>query len=192
MKRYFCTSIKNYTDLFQYVTMTGLLIASMTDYNFTSIETRRITSAMLCFILWLKIFDWLRMFDATSFYVKLISQTLVDIVPFACFIFPICLLSFGCAMICLSLNRDEEAKELPIVPVFVDMPIIDTLITQYLLSLGEFMDMSDHYEGKQTVLCYIFFILATFFTAVTVLNMLIAIMGKTYDDVYEQKEKHEL
>lgn len=106
MTRYFCTSIKNYTDLFQYFTMFGLLIASMTDYNFTSIQTRRIMSAMLTFILWLKIFDWMRMFDATSFYVKLISQTLFDIIPFACFIFPICLLSFGCAMICLSFNRD--------------------------------------------------------------------------------------
>ena len=49
-----------------------MLILSMTGREWPSLETRRILAAMIVFILWTKMFDWLRMFDATSFYIKLI------------------------------------------------------------------------------------------------------------------------
>ena len=38
------------------------------------------------------------------------------------------------------------------------------------------------------MLIYYFFTLATFFTCVTALNMLIAIMAKTFENVYDAKE----
>ena len=37
-------------------------------------------------------------------------------------------------------------------------------------------------------MCYIFFVLATFITQLTMLNMLIAIMGDTFDKITENRE----
>ena len=63
------------------------------------------------------------------------------------------------------------------------------MINQYLLSLGEFS--SDGFNNhSQWYLCWIFFILATFFTQITMLNMLIAIMGNTFEMVIEKKAIH--
>lgn len=65
--------------------------------------------------------------------------------------------------------------------------LIDVLLNQYFLALGEF-NYDNFTSGPQMVLCYIFFILATFITQLTMLNMLIAIMGDTFSRVYENKE----
>ena len=43
----------------------------------------------------------------------------------------------------------------------------------------------DNFEGNNQFLIYVLFILATFLTQVTILNMLVAIMGNTFDNVKE-------
>merc|ERR1719458_472195 len=60
-------------------------------------------------------------------------------------------------------------------------------MNQYLLALGEF-NMDSFAENPQSAICYVFFILATFITQLTMLNMLIAIMGDTFGRVMEKKE----
>lgn len=62
----------------------------------------------------------------------------------------------------------------------------------YLTGLGEFAwgDIStDHYKVKYEVYFYILFFLATFFVQIVLLNLLIAIMGDTYDRVMEISEE---
>ena len=60
-----------------------------------------------------------------------------------------------------------------------------------MLSLGEFS--IDAYDGEpQVYLCYILFLSATFFTQITFLNMLIALMGDTYGKVMESQETYAL
>ena len=60
-----------------------------------------------------------------------------------------------------------------------------------MLSLGEFtIDAFD--DEPQVYLCYIFFLSATFFTQITFLNMLIALMGDTYGKVMESQETYQL
>ena len=67
--------------------------------------------------------------------------------------------------------------------------IIDILINQYLLALGEFnFDGFDSHENNAMV--WSIFVLATFFTQITMLNMLIAIMGDTFDKITENKRMH--
>ena len=61
---------------------------------------------------------------------------------------------------------------------------MDALFNQYLISLGDW-EIGDIAGGNQAFLCYMFFFLATFFTQVTALNMLIAIMGDTFGKVSE-------
>ena len=56
-----------------------------------------------------------------------------------------------------------------------------------MFSLGDF-DRSTFADNPQALILYVFFIVATFITQLTMLNMLIAIMGDTFGRVFEQKE----
>ena len=58
------------------------------------------------------------------------------------------------------------------------------------MALGEFNIDNFARPNSHTYECFFFFILATFFTEITMLNMLIAIMGDTFDKVTEMREVH--
>ena len=58
-----------------------------------------------------------------------------------------------------------------------------------MLSLGEFA--IDGYEDHPNYnMAFAFFIFATFFTQIVFLNMLIAIMGNTFDSVMEKRHQY--
>lgn len=59
----------------------------------------------------------------------------------------------------------------------------------YLLSLGEFA-MGGFEDHPEMTLVYFFFTMATFFTQIIFLNMLIAIMGDTFGRVIENKANY--
>ena len=62
------------------------------------------------------------------------------------------------------------------------------MINQYMVSLGDFVDTLDGYESHpQSLIVWIIFLVTTFVTQITMLNMLIAIMGNTFDNVIEKK-----
>lgn len=54
-----------------------------------------------------------------------------------------------------------------------------------MVGLGEFN--YDNYGGANSGLVWVFFIMATFITSITFMNLLIAIMGDTFDKVSEVK-----
>lgn len=57
-----------------------------------------------------------------------------------------------------------------------------------MLALGEFGTDNFSAEGTPNgAILWILFIVATFLSQITILNMLIAIMGDTFDSVYENK-----
>ena len=90
---------------------------------------------------------------------------------------------FGVPMVMLNLNRVEDNS-------VVDEPFgfwgINMLLNQYLLALGEFS--YDNFANEpQSYMCYMFFVFATFITQIAMLNMLIAIMGDTYERVIENR-----
>jgi len=57
-----------------------------------------------------------------------------------------------------------------------------------LLALGEFSTLENFADNEQGKLAYIFFIIATFVSQLTILNMLIAVMGDTYERIIENKD----
>ena len=65
------------------------------------------------------------------------------------------------------------------------------LKNQYLLSLGEF-SMDGFNEHPLWFLCLLFFTLATLFSQIVILNMLIAIMGNTFDMVIERRHEYSM
>ena len=67
-----------------------------------------LSAIAVCF-LWFKVFDWLRLFDTTAFFVLLIQQTIRSILSFL-IILVFCYLMFGSAFYIINLNiEDEEA-----------------------------------------------------------------------------------
>ena len=66
-----------------------------------------------------------------------------------------------------------------------DIWFFDAFINQYLLALGEFEGRDNFNDHPDTVLIYLFFIIATFLTQITFVNMIIAVMSDVYDEVRE-------
>ena len=86
----------------------------------------------------------------------------------------------------LDMNRDESSA---LIASDSGFWILDGLVNQYLLSLGEFTSLEQVPGNPQAQIAMLFFLLATMFTQLTMLNMLIAIMGDTYAFVTENRDK---
>ena len=110
----------------------------------------------------------------------LIAVTIRDIRHFMLLLL-LTLLMFGVPLLMLNANS-APGKEL-IDPAF-GYWVFDLTYNQYLLALGEF-GLDNFADHPQYILVYCFFILATFFSQLTMLNMLIAIMGDSYAKVVE-------
>ena len=153
--------------------------------EFPSYETQRVIAAMATFCLWIKVLDWCKLFGPTSFFVRLILETISDIKYFM-IIFVVALMMFGMPMYILQLNRTQDNAIVS--EVFGNFWLLNAFYNQYMLALGEF-DFDNYEAGPQTYLCYLLFLSATFMTQITFLNMLIALMGDTFAKVMEQKEQ---
>ena len=145
-------------------------------------------AALLTFFLWVKVLDWCQLFGPTSFFTKLIKETIYDIRYFSMICF-VALLMFGVPLYLLQLNRTDENAVVE--AKFGDIWLLNAFYNQYMLTLGEFT-IDEYDDQPQVYLCYIFFISATFFTQILFLNMLIAIMGDTYGRVTESMETYQL
>ena len=82
----------------------------------------------------LKVFDWLRLFEPTAFFILLVEQTLKDIRFFIILIL-LALLMFGFPFVILNQNRFDGDE---IIEKSIDNWVIDMIINQYLLALGDF------------------------------------------------------
>ena len=72
-------SVMNVLDLLQYISTAVIIVSNLiADRNLLA-ERSRIVASLSLFILWVKFFDWLRLFEQTAFYVKLLTKTLSDI-----------------------------------------------------------------------------------------------------------------
>ena len=137
--------------------------------------------------MWFKAFYWLRLFGPTSFFVRMIQETLFDIRYFL-ILFVLILMTFGNAILILS-----EGRESPLYKDYFSNDYMNVVLNQYELSLGEFdtNGFRPAGEGGDTI-AWFTFIGATMITQIMFLNMLIAIMGDTFERVTEAKEQSAL
>ena len=145
-------------------------------------------AAFTVFFAWVKVFDWLRLFDETAFYMKLLKQTLEDMWSFV-LIYAVGLAMVGSSMYVMQMSVVGAQENSYIVENVTSHFFLDSLYNQYMLSLGEFT--MDGFEDHPAVyFCLGFFLFATFFSQIIVLNMLIAIMGNTFSMVIERKAQY--
>jgi len=144
------------------------------------------TIVVLCFvsmtIMWMKLFQWFRLFDSTSFYMRLIQETLWSIRYFF-LIYVVTNLMFANATYILNHTRTDENQ---INTRAFNNQISDAILSQYMVSLGDFSIAANFNDGEFGVLLWIILLLGSFISMLTILNMLIAIMGDTFDAVSER------
>jgi len=93
-------------------------------------------SALLAFLMWVKSFYWMRLFSSTSFYIRLIQETLYDIRYFM-ILFVFILMTFGNALMIMAQNHPAN-PETPIYKNIFGAKFINIIMDQYMLALGEF------------------------------------------------------
>ena len=139
--------------------------------------------------LMIKFYDWLRLFESTAFYITLIEYTLKDIKPFM-LLFLICMMIFGIPLVMLELNRSEEDQLIIEIGATSGIWVLDSIYNQYLLSIGEFESLETIEESSsQKGIAIIFFLISTFITQITILNMLIAIIGESFSYCLENRDE---
>lgn len=69
--------------------------------------------------------------------------------------------------------------------------LIDAMITVYFISVGDF-SVDNFKESPNSTLIWPMFLICNFLIAIVFMNMLIAMMGNTFGEVYAQKQESEL
>ena len=142
-------------------------------------------AAISMVFMWAKTFYWMRLFSGTSFYIRLILETINDIKYFF-ILFTFIMMCFGNTLLVMNQGRADE-----IYSKQFNVSFIDAMLNQYILAIGDYDTEAFQAEGGDIIL-WLLFILATFLTQITFLNLLIAIMGDTFDRVSEVKEQSAL
>ena len=148
--------------------------------------------AITVFLLWTNCFDWLRLFDSTAKYMRLITETMSDLVSFLFYLI-VGMMASGFPLHFLNQRRIIDRKfggdYDPIYERRFGIDFIDAMFTQYLNLFGAFeIDLQYRkYENRDVFLVYLVFLFCTFFTQVIIMNMLIAIMADTFARVDERK-----
>ena len=105
MKEHFGT-IYNVLDVFQLGSTLWITVANLPHGGSSAIETHRVLASFSTIIIWFKLFDWLRLFEETAFYIELLFKTLYDIRVFI-ILFLVALAMFGSSMFMLHSNSTE-------------------------------------------------------------------------------------
>lgn len=146
----------------------------------------RTCGGMTLFLLWIKMFYWMRLFNQTAYFIKLIEQTLADLKQFF-YIILIIAIAFVSIFFVFSCNLPDQVRNTkPYVADHTGIKLIDAIVTVYFISVGEFFT-ENFSQPPNNVLIWPMFIACNFLMAIVFMNMLIAIMGETYSQVTSTK-----
>jgi hypothetical protein len=128
----------------------------------------------------------MRLWDKTAFFIRLIQETLRDAMYFL-LVYGLIIFAFAVALFMLNQNRGYGSEN-SIYDELTGFETADAAIATYMQSLGDFS--TDSYNsGDNPHMIWLFFIVTTFLTSITILNMLIAVMGDTFGRETEIKER---
>lgn len=99
----------NYMDLPLILTTALILIASVPQETMIEIDNLRPFAAIVSCLLLLKLYNWMRLFDSTAFYIKLVRATLWEIRFFVILILT-AVVAFGVPLIVLNLELSTDSQ----------------------------------------------------------------------------------
>ncbi|CDW76983.1 wd-40 repeat protein [Stylonychia lemnae] len=154
--------------------------------NVESTKVRPLVSVAV-FLMWIKLFYFMRLFQPTASFIRMIVQIFLDMSTFLLFLV-IALVGFGNTFYILAVNLVESNKTEEETPELFTGNFGLAMIYAYRAGLGDFA--TDQYaSSKEEWLLWIFFLLITILIQIVMLNLLIAIMGDTFDKVIELGEQ---
>ena len=131
------SKVNYFINLWNLIDIVGIVLTltfnidTMAELGDISVENLRIIASVASCCLFMKLYDWLRLFKDTSFYVLLVKLTLTDVTAFF-ILFAVSLLIFGVPMSMLSLNRQDDS----IVSESFGFWLLDAVYGQYMIALG--------------------------------------------------------
>ena len=156
---------------------------------FIQIEDLRVWGGFACFLLWIKMFQWMRLFKQTAHFITLIAQIFVDVGTFN-FMMLVVMAAFGNFYYVLNNNTPNTSGN-HYVGKYTHIRYLDALIQMYIFALGE-LDLDAEKSGPNHIVGFILFCLSTFVLFVIFMNLLIAIIQDTYNDVKLREEQSSL
>jgi len=147
--------------------------------NFISHEQLQVYGAIAIFMMWFKLFYWMRLFKPFSAFIRMITEIIKDIQVFLIMLI-IALSAFANIIFLLNINRMEQGGD-PLYESLIGIAPLDAMIHAYLMGLGDFN--RDTYSSENAKVVWIMFILATIIVALIFMNLLIAIMGESFSRI---------
>lgn len=146
----------------------------------TEVHIIQVIGAFAIFLMWVKMFYLMQIFPKLGHYVRFFSQVMSDTSNFLK-LYLIMILSFASVFYLL----DSESTVL--VTEITGVKIVDSVFSVYLLGALEKFDIDDFHSTNEMqmtkFLIFGMFFLSTFLLTVIMLNMIIAILFKTFSDV---------
>ena len=132
-------------------------------------------AAIAVLFMWLKVFYFLRIFNTTASMVRMIVEITSDMKYFL-MVLMMAVFAFANAFYILNVGEPDMAQLFPY-----------SLVFSYRMGLGDFI--TDEFGGsKDEILVWVMWFVNTLIINIILLNLLIAIMGDTFDRVQETTE----
>lgn len=173
----YLSSFWNYIDLGAVLINISLLFLDFAQFDAALVRS---IAAFGALIMWFKLFYLLRLFFKTAFVVRMILEIVNDMKMFA-FVFMLAIGAFAHGFYLLSLNGKEGMRN------FLGGNFYYALAYSYKMGLGDF-NTNDFRLTHSEEEAFVMWVLATLTMLIILLNMLIAIMGDTFERVQESSE----
>lgn len=172
-------SFWNLIDLFTIIT--SLVVIILDSIPAVSYEAWIPWAAISLLFLWLKLFYFGRVFTSTAALIRMIIEITFDMRYFLVLML-VAVAGFANSFYILARN-DTEAD-----PVFTGNSYGEAFLYSYRTGMGDFS--VDGFEFRDLILTYSLWFLNTLIILIVFLNMLLAIMGDTFDRVQETVENN--
>ena len=140
-------------------------------------------SCISVLILYFKLFYFMRIFNSTAYLVRMIIEIVKDMKNFV-WVLMIATMAFANAYYILGRNSSPDDGNL------AGNVITDAFIFSYQMGIGNFQ--TDGFNTVDREILWIFFMINTLLVFVVLLNLVISIMGDTFDRVQETQELSKL
>ena len=134
----------------------------------------RTTYSFTAIFMWLRVLYYFRVFRATGYYIRMVSETILDVRYMMIINFTL-MCAFTHAWFIFWKND----------PTIVNTTLTEVWAYVYRLFLGDY-DVSVFYKTYQEKVSWFFFILSTLLTQIVFVNILISIVGETFGRIRER------
>jgi len=112
-------------------------------------------------LMWYRLIRWMRLFDDTAFYWKILSETISDSFTFLILFF-LAMGLFANMIYIFNIDRVAARDENQLIEPIFEIPFLDAFYGLYLNTIGEYEATLDNFEGNNSRFMYVLFFFATF------------------------------